>query len=111
MGMGPAGVTFNCTDELPARNRQLPEVDMQVKMEFEFMFMASMASATDPPQPVCWPLPRFDEIACHAAVWSKCEKRESGKTTELALIWALVAGTTSVPVLATIAARPALKRF
>src|SRR5579872_1090999 len=89
----------------------MPAVEMQVNIAFEFIFMLSITSATDPPQPTCSPLPRFDEIACHAAVWSKCENNESGRGTELACTCALVAGAISVPVFATIAARPALNRF
>jgi hypothetical protein len=41
---------------------------MQVNMELEFMFMASMASATAPPQPTRSLLPRLEAMACHAAV-------------------------------------------
>ena len=51
MGIGPAGVTFNCTDELPARNtRDCRQLKLQGDTQFEFMFMDSMASATAPPQ-------------------------------------------------------------
>ena len=50
-----------------------------------------------------WPAtPRSDRSARRA---------NPGSGTELALICALVAGAISVPVLATMAARPALKRF
>ena len=38
----------------------MPAVEMQVNMEFEFMFMLSIRSATAPPQPMCSALPRFE---------------------------------------------------
>ena len=68
MGMGPAGVTLSWNEDCPARKSALPAVEMQVNMELEFMFMASMASATAPPQPTRSPLPRLEAMACHAAV-------------------------------------------
>src|SRR5579863_6593732 len=84
---------------------------MQVNIEFEFTFMLSIRSATAPPHPTCSALPPFEAIACQAAVWSKCENSDAGSGTEFELICVFVAGAISVPVLATIAARPALKRF
>jgi hypothetical protein len=46
----------------------MPAVEMQVNVEFEFMFMLSIESATAPPHPTCSALPPFDAMACHAAV-------------------------------------------
>ena len=68
IGIGPADVTLSWKEVCPARKSALPAVEMQVNMELEFMFMASMASATAPPQPTRSPLPRFEAMACHAAV-------------------------------------------
>src|SRR5579863_6981257 len=68
MGMGPAGVQLSWNEVWPDRNRAIPAVEMQVNMEFEFMFMLSIRSATAPPHPVCSPLPRFEATACQAAV-------------------------------------------
>jgi len=49
MGMGPAGVTLSWNEVWPERKRAMPAVEMQVNMEFAFMFILSMRSATAPP--------------------------------------------------------------
>src|SRR5580658_2671693 len=63
IGMGPAGVTFNWNEVWPERKRAMPAVEMQVNMEFAFMFMLSMRSATAPPHPTCSALPPLEAIA------------------------------------------------
>src|SRR5277367_4531027 len=87
----------------------MPDVEMQVNAEF--VFMLAIRSAMAPPQPSWTALPPLAVMACHAAVWSKWEYNDAGSGTEFAWICDLVVGAINVPVLATIAARPTLKRF
>jgi hypothetical protein len=75
IGMGPAGVTLSWNELCPGEEEcYYLHVEMQVNMEFEFMFIAfDDVGNREPPQPTRSALPPLEAMACHAAVWSKCE--------------------------------------
>ena len=116
IGIRPAGVQLSWKGNVcPERKRAIPRRRNagEHRIRIHVHALDQICNCSAPARMLSAAKIRSDRLPCRRLVESaKRAEEESGRgITELAFTCALVAGTISVPVFATIARRPALNRF